>query len=76
MYCSKRFVVFFILVSIMVVKIEARRPVKHERLSSAVVESFRAMLRGKMLLEEGNYKPARYSPGGPDPQHHFNAPLS
>ncbi|KAL8031569.1 hypothetical protein ABFX02_13G034400 [Erythranthe guttata] len=74
MYCSKHFVVFFVLVSIMVVKIEAR-PVKHESLSSAV-ESFRVMLRGKMLLEEANHKPARYSPGGPDPQHHFNAPLS
>lgn len=49
------------------------------------VESFRAMFGRKMMLEEGDEgdagldgqnKPRRYSPGGPDPQHHLNVPVS
>lgn len=48
------------------------------------VESFRAMFHRKMMVKEddegdssldGQNKPHRYSPGGPDPYHHLNVPI-
>lgn len=79
---SSKFYLWFLLLSIMFVRLEAR---PHERKTGMITQSFQEMFRRKILLEheeEGDSgldsirtKIRRSSPGGPDPQHHFNTPM-